>query len=66
LLAHQALISQLKKPSSNSIKGLKACLENYQTTDFLLGADSNVWTDPSTRGDLVVLNPVYNFDPLTL
>lgn len=66
MLAHQALISQLKKPSSNSIKALKACLENYQTTDFLLGADSSVWTDPSTRGDLIALNPVYDFDHLTL
>ena len=45
---------------------MNSCLESHQTTDYLLGADSSVWKDPLTREDLIALNPVYDFDHLTL
>lgn len=65
-LAQEAFLSKLGPPRPHHVKLLRECLEDPRLSDYLLGKDSNIWSDESTLHDLVSAHPVRDFDRLSL
>ena len=56
----------MEKPRNRDLTILQGCIQDPRTSDHIMPPEQAPWTNNNNAPDLVALNPLTEFDPLTM